>query len=129
MKIIFLALAVLVCQPAFALDCNTPLKLVDGSIAQDCASLDENGKCSKMTPLTLGRLIAIALTQPKKPPPPLSEQVIDGRLAQRIIDAQDCKLSTDEIVKIKSRIGELGFNPVIVANAVALLDPDSLKEK
>lgn len=123
----FLA-SLLVSSPAFALDCSTPLKSVDGSIAEDCAHITDDGKCDKKVPLTLGRLAATALIQPKKPPPPLSEQVIDGRLAQRIIDAQDCVLSTDEIVKIKNRIGELGFNPVIVANAVGLLDPDSVKD-
>lgn len=122
----FLAM-LLVSSPVFALDCSIPLKAVDGSTAEDCGHMGDDGKCDKKVPLTLGRLAAIALAQPKKPPPPIAEQVIDGRLAQRLIDAQDCKLSTDEIVKIKNRIGELGFNSVVVANAVTLLDPDSVK--
>lgn len=127
MREIFLVMAILFCSPAFALNCSMPLKSIDGSIAEDCAHVTDEGKCDKKVPLTLGRLAAIALIKPKNPPPPLSEQVLDGRLAQRVIDAQDCTLSTDEIVKIKARIGELGFNPVVVANAVALLDPDSVK--
>lgn len=119
---------ILFCSPAFALDFTVPLKGVDGSIAEDCAHVGDDGKCDKKVPLTLGRLAAIALTQPRKPPPPLSEQVIDGKLAQRIIEAKDLTLSTDEIVKIKQRVGELGLNSVVVANAVTLLDPDSVKD-
>ncbi len=128
MKTVFFTSAILFCSPAFALDCSIPLKALDGSIVEDCAHLGDDGKCDKKVPLTLGRLAAIAVAQPKKPPPPLAEQVIDGKLAQRVIDAHDCKFSTDEIVKIKTRIGELGFNPVVVANAVALLDPDSVSD-
>jgi hypothetical protein len=127
MKSVILATVLsLAAYPALAIDCTQPLHMADGEIALDCAHATES-KCDKIVPLTLGRLAAIALTQSKKPPPPLSEQVLDGRLAQRIIDAQDCKLSTDEIVKIKTRIGELGFNPAVVANAVTLLDPDSVQ--
>lgn len=121
--------SVVFCSPSLALDCRTPLKALDGSIAEDCAHVSDDGKtCDRKTPWTLGRLAAVALSQPKKPPASLPEQVIDGRLAQRVIDAQDCVLSTDEIVKIKTRIGELGFNPVLVANAITLLDPDSVKD-
>lgn len=123
---VFVVAAILMAQPALALDFTVVLKTADGQDAQECGHVDTTGKCDKLAVLTLGRFIAGALSQPKKQT--VTEQVIDGRLAARVIDAKNLDLTSDEIVRIKERIGELTYNPSIVANAIELLDPGSIKD-
>lgn len=106
--------------PALAIDFTQQLKLADGEVAQDCGHATE-GKCDKLVPLTLGRLVAAALSQAKKGD--VAGQVQDGKLAMRVIDAKNDDLTPDEITRIKERIGEMGLNAVIVLNAVRAIDP------
>ncbi len=111
---------VLCSSPAFAIDFTQPLTMADGSIAQDCAH-STDAKCDKVVPLTLGRLIAAALSQPRKGD--TAGQVADGKLAMRLIDAKNEDLTPEEITTIKERIGEMGLNTVVVLNAVRAIDP------
>ncbi len=109
-------------SPAFAIDFTQPLKTADGEIAQDCAHYStDTGKCDKVVPLTLGRLIAAALSQPKKGD--IVGQVQDGKLAMRVLDSKDETLTPEEITRIKERLGEMGVNAVVVLNAVRAIDP------
>jgi hypothetical protein len=112
-------------SPARALDFTAILHTADGTIAEDCAHIAD-GKCDKTVPLTLGRLAAAALSQPSKAQ--TAEQVIDGDLARRVIGAKDMELSPEEIVKIKQKLGDLGYNAAVVAEAVHAIDP-SMAEK
>ncbi len=107
-------------SPAFAIDFTQPLKMADGEMAQDCAHFTDT-KCDKVVTLTLGRLIAAALSQPKKGD--IVGQVQDGKLAMRVLDAKNETLTPEEITRIKERLGEMGINAVVVLNAVRAIDP------
>jgi hypothetical protein len=111
---------------AFAteIDFSIPLKNLDGDIAQDCAHATPENKCDKFVPLTLGRLVAVALSKPRAGA--VAEQVKDGLLAQRVFCCK-ADLSAEEIANIKTRLGEINFNTYIIAQAVMILDPPAKK--
>lgn len=100
-------------------DFTATLKRADGTLAEDCSHVTD-GKCDKTVPMTLGRLCAAALSLPKRGE--IAEQVINGNLARQLINAKHTEISPEDLVKIKTAIGELGYSRDVVADAVAQLD-------
>lgn len=83
----------------------------------------------KLTPLTLGRAAANALTSaiPGEMPAAGAEHVTRFALAMKVKDAKKLDISTDEIESIKQRIAKFYTNSTVVGRAWLLLDPASRK--
>jgi hypothetical protein len=112
--------------PALATDFSQVLKMVDGTPVDDCAHFSiESNKCDKIVPLTLGRFIAVVLSQPSHMP--VADDVLARRLASKVVDAKEIELTPDEIIRIKTRMSEMTYNPIIKGEAIEAIDPAGTK--
>lgn len=116
--------------PAAEVKFATVLLDQDQQPMTDCAKVDD-GKCTMMVPLTLGRLAAHALNQIEQGATPQAI-VTRGLLAERVYQAgvpgaKPLDLTGAEIETIRLQIVKGGYRPIVIVAAIRVLDPASLK--
>ena len=132
-----LRLAALLCfLPMIALadprpiDMTTPLVDEVGKPMKDPfeASKDDPD-CTKCAVLTLGHAVAHALFFPEKGETLSGDQKwARGVLAQRVRDAKDAELTSEEITVIKAALAKV-FGGIVLVQAYPLLDPNAKPPK
>lgn len=133
MKTAYAILAVLFTSPAFAvdeprkIDFTQVVKNLDGNLLNECVeNKPDNSACARLVPMTIGRIAAGALTQPDKGVP-LPDIVLRGRLAERIIDAKEAVLTSDEVTTIKNSVAKMSLNYIIILRIIEAIDPAAVK--
>lgn len=106
---------------AGTVDFTQVLRGPDGPF-KDCRRNDDAGKCIEYVDLTLGRLCINAAALPDRNAS-IADQTSHGRLAMRLLDAKEVDLTAEEIKFLKDQIAKLGYNSIVVYQAVKLLDP------
>jgi hypothetical protein len=109
-------------QKLYPVDLTPTMMGLDGQPFKDCRRSDDAGKCVETVNLTLGRLCAIAASLPDRGAS-TTEQVLHGALALRLASSVSADLTFDEIGFLKLQFGKLGYNTMIVAQAVKLIEP------
>lgn len=92
---------------------------------KECKQTDQSGKCIDSINLTLGRICITAAGLPDKDAN-IVDQVKHGKLASELITSDKLSLSVEDIAFLKKQIAKLGYNTIIVYQAVKLLDPASV---
>lgn len=115
---------------AFAdpIDMTAIMEGPDGPFTE-CRKMDDLGqKCIDSAPLTLARLCVTAAALPDKNAG-LVDQTAHGALARRLLKAGKSEsLTAEEISFLKSQIAKLGYNTMVVSQAVEMLDPNAVKK-
>ena len=116
---------------AAEIDFSTVMLNLGGKPYQDCNASDVKAdppKCIAYVDLTLGRMCANALNAGDRNLK-LQDLVSRGLLAKKLFAGGKVTLGVDDIALIKTALGSSGYQPNSIAEAVAIIDPDSLKTK
>lgn len=121
---------------ASAIDFTKPLLNEDGVAFTVCLKYDpavgQQVRCIEETSLTLGRMVFEALNVAEASTPP-DAIVARGLLALKVRDAKDLDLDDKQRDLIKTALfaaaQKLGYKPVVIVQALRVIDPASVKER
>lgn len=110
MRKLLLTLIALACfaGPARAIDFNTPILELDGTVPRDDKGQEIN--------LTVGRIVINALMQPQQGDDAESgeDKIKRGVMAERIYKKEDYKFSIEELGIMKKRVNKANSSPLVV---------------
>lgn len=139
-KFLIAAALVFLCSStsASAIDFTKPLLNEEGVAFTVCVKYDimalgqQTGRCIDETPLTLGRMVFEALNVAEASTPP-DAIVARGLLALKVREAKDLDLDDKQRDLIKTSLfaaaQKLGYKPVVIVQALRIIDPASVKDR
>ena len=133
MKTIIVALA-LVCSctivHAAEIDFSAPVLSVDGKPFKDCGAFADDGKCTQIINMTLGKFAAGVLNSRGDDRNLSFQQIVErGTLARRLFNGGKQNVDASEIKLIEDMAAKSSYAPLLVVNAIMMIDPDALKKQ
>jgi hypothetical protein len=112
---------------AAEIDFGKALVALNGKPYMDCVEVDQSSnppRCSKMEPLTLGRMVSTVLNvRDPHEQMKLEEIVRRGTLAQKVYAGGKLDLPAEDVALIKAQLAKSAFSPLEITAAVTILDP------